>query len=346
MTFFVNYFINSEAIGQPVTEIYKIIDKKSHNPVDNIFCEILENRNSSIHSSEILLISKQKEHVPVSYSGAPIFGPEGNITGAVIVFRNITDKRELEMHLRQQQKLTSIGTLASGIAHEINNPINIIMNYGQLILDGSKNDGDNAVNAREIISECERIAAIVRNLLSFASQEKESHSLSKTSDILDASLLLIKKVLQKDQITLSINIPDDLPMIFCRSQQIQQVIMHLITNAHCALNMRYPEFNENKILIISACQISKNDRNWLRITVEDHGLGVSPKTIEHIFDPLFTSRSIDTGTGLGLFVSQGIAKEHGGSLAVESHTNEYTRFHLDLPLNSSKKERHVNNKKK
>jgi PAS domain S-box-containing protein len=242
-------------------------------------------------------------------------------------------KQALEAQLLQSQKLESIGTLASGVAHEINNPLMGMINYAELINSRTKDDTLKEFSAG-IIEEGDRVAKIVRNLLSFARQDKESHSPAQIKDIIDASLSLIGSVLRKDQITLTVDISEGLPSVKCRSQQIQQVIINLLTNARDALNERYPDYDENKIVKISAKPYEKDRVEWIRTTVEDHGAGIPDDVAERIFEPFFTTKPRDVGTGLGLSVSYGLIKDHHGELSVEIEPGKFTRFHIDLPVNN------------
>ena len=130
------------------------------------------------------------------------------------------------------------------------------------------------------------------------------------------------------------DIGEELPYIKCRSQQIEQIIINLLTNARDALNERYPDYDEDKIIKISANPMKKNGEEWIRITVEDHGAGIPNDVAERIFDPFFTTKPRDTGTGLGLSISYGLIKEHKGELSVESEPGKYTRFHIDLMVNN------------
>ena len=256
--------------------------------------------------------------------------------------RDLAERQRLQAQLVQAQKLESIGTLASGVAHEINNPIMIVMNYAQLILDEAGPDSGVAQYATEIGMATDRIATIVKNLLSFARIDKQAHSPARLCDIVEGTLTLIGAVLRHDQIDLVVAVPEDLPRIRCRSQQIQQVIMNLLTNARDALNEKYPQHDANKRVVLTAREIANSEcgawntddrapRSWVRLTVEDHGAGIPEKLRERIFDPFFTTKPRDKGTGLGLSISHGIVKEHGGGLWVESEAGQWTRFHMDLP---------------
>lgn len=242
------------------------------------------------------------------------------------------ERRDSEARLRQHQKLESIGLLAGGVAHEINNPINGIMNYAQLIKDRLNPDNSLIEFADEIIIETNRVAAIVRNLLTFARYENNSQSSAKISDIVESSLSLIQTVMRHDQILLETDVPDDLPWIRCRNQQIRQVLMNLMTNARDALNAKYPKYHENKKLKIFSYTFEKQGSKWIRTTVKDHGSGITPEVRDRMFDPFFSTKPRENGTGLGLSISYGIVKEHHGLLYMESEPGQYTQFHMELPV--------------
>jgi len=245
------------------------------------------------------------------------------------------EKRQMEAHLRQGQKLESIGTLAGGVAHEINNPLTGIINYAQLIHDQvDPAEGRLREFAGEIVFESERVAKIVRNLLTFSQQEKQAHSPARMADIIDDTLTLVRTIIKRDQITLEVDVPDDLPVLKCRSQQIQQVLMNLLTNARDALNVRYPEYDPDKIMAVTVNLFEKDGRRWLRTTIEDHGAGIPDGIRERIFDPFYTAKDRATSTGLGLSISLGIVHDHHGELTFESEEDQFTRFYLDLPVDN------------
>ena len=261
----------------------------------------------------------------------PIISEDGEITSIVHSVIDITSRIALEAQVRQSQKLESIGTLAGGVAHEINNPINGIMNYAQLILDKLGPDHEVSPFVEEISKETDRIAVIVKNLLSFARQDKQSCSPARMYDIVESTLSLVKTIMRHDQIALEVSVPDTLPKISCRSQQIQQVLLNLLTNARDALNEKYPEYDEKKKISLTSRIVETGDKKWIRTIVEDSGPGIPENMLRRIFDPFFTQKPRDTGTGLGLSISHGIIQEHNGSLSVESEVGEWTRFCIDLP---------------
>jgi len=244
------------------------------------------------------------------------------------------EKRKINDHLNQQQRLESIGTLASGVAHEINNPINGIMNYSQLILDTEDNEKEVKGYAEEILDETNRVSTIVKNLLEFSRQEKQEFSDVMFDKILNQTLSLVNTIIKHDQIDLQIDIPKNMLSIRCRSQQIQQVLMNLLTNAKDALNKKYIGYHKNKIINISCKLIEKNKLPFVRITIEDHGDGIPQSVQDSIFDPFFTTKGRAEGTGLGLSISHSIIQEHQGDLTFETKEGEYTKFYVDLPVSS------------
>ncbi len=265
----------------------------------------------------------------------------GGEDGALIFIHDISVRRQLEneklyfeAQLRQKQKLESIGILAGGVAHEINNPVSGIINYAQLISETLDEKSETAEYCGEIIREGQRIAAIVKNLLKFARQEKQTHSLAHINDIINDTLSLIRTVIRKDKIALEIELESDLPCIKCRSQQIQQVLMNLITNARDALNARYKGEDENKKINLISSQFKKGSNMWVRVIIEDYGTGIPKNIIEKLFDPFFTTKSRGEGTGLGLSISHGIVEDHHGELYFETSEGEYTRAILELPVNN------------
>jgi len=241
------------------------------------------------------------------------------------------EMQRLEAQLRHQQKLEAIGTLAGGVAHEINNPINGIMNYAQLIADQAAADSPLPGFADEILREADRVATIVNGLLTFSRQDRRTHSPASLADIVESTLRLVRTIIRHDQIELAVDVPTDLPRMTCRSQQIQQVLMNLITNARDALNAKGPGYFEGKRIDIRARTFLKDGRTWIRTTVEDRGCGIAPEVRDRLFEPFFTTKPKDQGTGLGLSISHGIVRDHGGEISFESDVGLGTRFHLDLP---------------
>jgi len=237
----------------------------------------------------------------------------------------------MEEHLRDKQRLEIIGVLASSVAHEINNPINGIMNYGQIIIESNDKNSETAEFAREIIEETQRVSVIIKNMLQFSRQRHQNYSYARPEDIIRRTQSLMKTMLNHDNICLNISIDQGLPSIQCNSQHIQQVLMNLLTNAQDALNEKYLEFNEDKCIMLY-CGLNEMYPQYLRITVEDHGDGIPEDIQNSIYAQFFTTKGVSKGTGLGLYITKSIVEDHDGILSFETEEGKYTRFHVDIPI--------------
>jgi PAS domain S-box-containing protein len=250
---------------------------------------------------------------------------------AEIVAESI-ERREAEAKVVHASKLASVGELAAGIGHEINNPINGIINCAEILLQDAAPGSKNEKFLELIRKESERIAGIVASLLAFSRQEKHHYSPARMVDIVNGVLDLSRKRLQKSHVIIDVDLPQTLPRILCRSEQMQQVVMNLILNAAHALDEKYPGSHPDKRLIISAREQEMDGVPFVALAIEDRGSGIAPENRERIFDPFFTTKGRDKGTGLGLSVSNGIVESHGGKILLESAQDEFTRFTVLVPL--------------
>jgi signal transduction histidine kinase len=267
----------------------------------------------------------------------PLRDDSAQIVGTVGVALDVTERKQMahergiwQAHARHQQRLEAIGTLASGVAHEINNPVQSIMNYAQLIARRS-GSAEMANYAQEILHEAQRVASIVKGLLSFARQEGEPYTDIQVRDVVTSTLALVSALLRKESILLDVDLVEEMPAVRCHPQQIQQVLLNLIGNARDALNERYPGAHDDKRLVLTGRLWRREGAGFVRLTVEDHGVGIAPQVLDKIFDPFWTSKAQGEAAGLGLAVSHGIVVEHGGAISVESEPGRFTRFHVDLP---------------
>lgn len=245
---------------------------------------------------------------------------------------DITEKKNMQAERIQADRLSTIGELAAGVAHEINNPITGIINYAQILLDQTKDREQGGEIPKRIIKEGERIASIVDNLLMFAKDRGEQKQPAPLFSLLNSVFDLIGTQIKKDGILVMIEVPPDLPPIVVKSQQIHQVFLNLISNARYALNRKYPGRHNKKILEIRG--IRKSDSNgppWVEVSFYDHGIGIPPVQIDRVCDPFFTTKPPGEGTGLGLSISRSIIQDHGGRLGFESKEGEYTRAIVELP---------------
>jgi PAS domain S-box-containing protein len=262
---------------------------------------------------------------------SPLLEENGEINATLLLARNLTEEEVVRAEAIRAAQLAAIGELASGIAHEINNPINGIINYAQIILD-EPDDPEAAENLSNIISEGKRIAGIVANLLDFARRREEILAPARMEKMISKSLQLVAHLLKKDGILYSVKIEEPLPPLLCNEQQLQQVVLNMISNARYALNKRYPQPCPEKKLDIKGELINQDKKPSIRLTFTDQGTGIAPEIQGRLFDPFFSTKPKGEGTGLGLSISHGLVRDHGGYIRVQSRLGKWTKFIIDLPV--------------
>ena len=277
------------------------------------------------------LVAADQRNYEISFS--PFTDTDGEIK-VIRLIRDITKRKVLQAEAMRAGHLAALGELAAGVAHEINNPINGIINYAQILVDQTDGDGEETEIPERMIKEGNRIADIVKNLLSFARDQRMEHSLALPKDILADFLGLVEKQILKDGINLKVDVPDTLPRMRARSQQIQQVFLNILSNARYVLNKKFVGSHKDKILEIRGEAARVNEQDFVRLTFYDSGTGIPAPILDKICDPFFTTKPKGEGTGLGLSISYGIVKDHGGRLWFQSVEGEYTKVIVDLPVDN------------
>jgi PAS domain S-box-containing protein len=244
------------------------------------------------------------------------------------------EKEEMQRQLYQSAKLASLGELSAGVAHEINNPLNGIINFAQLLKDEPVERTKFEQQMIDgIIDEGERIAQIVRGLLTFARSNENELRHVHLAETINTSIALFGRQLEKDSVRVRVDIAPDLPPVRADASRLRQVVVNMISNAHHALKARRGE--DEKIFHITAQRVKRSmgssGNAAARIDFYDNGVGIRREDIPRIFDPFFTTRRDSGGTGLGLSISFGIVRDHGGTITVESEEGRYTRFRVELP---------------
>lgn len=244
----------------------------------------------------------------------------------------ITDRRQAEAEAIRSGHLAALGELAAGVAHEINNPINGIINYAQLLINKGIEGSNEYDIAKRIIKESDRIAVIVSSLLSFARDKKEIKSIVRISEIMSDTLALTETHLKKDGIILKVQSPSSVCMVTAQRQQLLQVFINIISNARYALNEKYPGIHKDKILEIQCEKIIINENPYIRVSFYDRGTGIPADTLNKVMNPFFSTKPSGIGTGLGLSISQSIISNHRGKLIIDSVEGEFTNIIIQLPL--------------
>jgi PAS domain S-box-containing protein len=254
------------------------------------------------------------------------------VTSVLLLASDITEKMALQAEAMQACHLATLGELAAGIAHEINNPIMGIINYGQILINECSAESLPNDIGKRIVKEGERIGRIVKTLLSYAREyEVEIRRATSVLEILGESIILTQAQMRKEGIDVKIRFLDGLPEVDVNFQQIQQSFINIISNARYALNEKYPERDKNKILEITGEKVVINDRPYVRIVFHDRGVGISPQALPLLTKAFFSTKPFGKGTGLGLNITDKIIREHRGLLGFETVKGEFTKVIIDLP---------------
>jgi PAS domain S-box-containing protein len=249
----------------------------------------------------------------------------GEVTGSVWLGRDVSELKATQTQLLQAKKLSTIGEVISGVAHELNNPLSGVLGFSELLLlRAGEEDGPQEL---ELIHDSAlRCQKIVQNLLSFARENKPERKYEDVNAVIDKTLEMKKYQLHVNSIEIACELDRDLPRTLIDFHQMQQVLLNLVNNAQYAMT-RKRQANPSKLHVRS----SLHDGAIL-IEIADNGEGMDQETLERIFDPFFTTREAGKGTGLGLSVSYGIVKEHGGRIWARSDPGKGSAFLIELPV--------------
>lgn len=266
----------------------------------------------------------------------PLLDAEGAVEQVLEFAHDVTEQVALHEEAIRTNHVSSLDALSAGIAHEINNPINGIINYAQMLANRHSQTSDAGALAGRIIVEGERIAGIVQSLLTFSGQDSPERKKISLHDLLADCLALIQTQLKDDGIHLRLDIKPDLPEILVHGKQMRQVFLNLISNARHALNTRFPEAHSHKVLTISGRAIHLESGTLLQVEFHDQGTGIAPETMGNIFIPFFTTKAGRNGVGLGLSTSRNILTQHNGTIRVDSNFGKYTKVTIEIPVAESR----------
>jgi PAS domain S-box-containing protein len=273
--------------------------------------------------------------VQISVNATPLLAAGGKIDGLVVTVEDITARLALESQLRQTQKMKSVGQLAAGVAHDINNILTIIQGHAG-ILHGLVPPDDNAARSlKQIADASDRAAGFIRHLLMFSRKQVVQTKTLDLNVVLHNLEYMVTRMLG-ESIALETRHLPDLPAIVADTSMLEQIVMNLVANARDAMP------DGGKLLIeTSAVEISDTDLRqspdahsgeFVVLTVTDTGCGMEPKVLQHIFEPFFTTKEPGKGTGIGLATVYGIVKQHQGWIEVESRVGIGTTFKIFLPV--------------
>jgi PAS domain S-box-containing protein len=315
-------------------------EKNMGRPVIDFFVPELREESqtrSKLHSSglpapenfESKLQREDGSQIPVQIQRSQLQLSDGMANIAFIT--DITERKDAENKRHQLEdkaqinsRLTAVGEMAAGVAHEINNPLTAVIGFSQLLLEKQNVPEDIRDDIRIIADGSKRVADIVKRLLTFARQTKPVKTLANLNEVIDNTLKLRQYVLKTANINVVTNYDLELPWSVVDPGQIQQVFLNLIVNAEQAMKKTHGK----GILKIT----TERKGNFIRISFQDDGPGIAKENMKHLFEPFFTTKDIGEGTGLGLSLSRSIVLEHGGQMIVESESGQGATFIVELPF--------------
>ncbi len=256
----------------------------------------------------------------VNVAIAPLVGKNRERLGLLILLDDITERIRFEDQMRQSEKLSSLGLLAAGVAHEVNTPLAVISNYAQILARQTDRDDPRQVLIDKIVKQTFRASEITSNLLNFSRTASAEFREIDLNAVIEDTLALVRHPLESSRVQVDLRLDRELPALWGNANRIQQVFLNLFLNARDAMP------SGGRLTVVSS-----RANSHIEVSVSDTGHGIRPEHIDRVFDPFFTTKTPSRGTGLGLAVSYGIIQEHAGKVAVESAPQGGTTIRLEFP---------------
>ncbi|MGB8331829.1 MAG: ATP-binding protein, partial [Polyangiales bacterium] len=310
----------SELVGK---DVLQLASQNERVRVLSAFVSAL--RGADVQPFELRLPKAGGGHARLQFTLAPILDAEGRVAGVVAIGQDRTEVRELEGQVIHAEKLATLGQLAAGIVHEINNPLTSISVYGEYLLSKLTRAGaepSDLKRVERIMRSSDRIMSFTRNLLTYARPSKEEAQPVFLNEIVEEAVDFCEHVIREAGVTVLRDYGDDLPEVNAVPGQLHQIFVNLLTNVCNAA----PE--EGGRVRLST---RLHGRDQIRIEVEDNGVGIRPTELKRVFEPFFSTHRKGTGTGLGLSIVKNIVEQHRGSIEIDSEAGCGTTVLITLP---------------
>jgi two-component system, NtrC family, sensor kinase len=309
----------SEAIGRRVEELF---EEDFTETLKQVLGDSRWNLKELRHIYKLHTATKAGRSLVLNIALAPLQADSQGRTGALVVLEDVTSRMRLEEQLQQREKLSSIGLLAAGVAHEVNTPLTGVSSYTQMLLGMLPETDPKHALLQKVRRQADRASDIVNNLLNFSRTGGATEFTEiSINQVMDDTLQLLEPQLRHSQIEIVRAYDPNLPLAYGNAVKLQQIFTNLILNARDAI----PE--GGRITLFTA----STDEDTIVIEISDTGMGIAPENVAKIYDPFYTTKGVGRGTGLGLAVSYGIVQEHSGHIAVESTPGKGTTFRITLP---------------
>ena len=328
----------SASEGKTLLSGIKLMDAENKEPIDAPLNRVLEAQEPLHLCDQMIMITRDGKRRFIATTCSQIRSGSGNLAGAVLAFRDITEQTRIEDQLRQSHKMDALGQLAGGVAHDFNNMLAAIMGAAELLSVKLPDDSEHLKFVKMIINSAEKAAGLTDKLLSFSRKGKLlSTPIDVHGSITDGTTMLQRSIDKRVEIILGLNA--EITTVIGDPAQLQSMIINLGVNAgHAMPSGGQLSITTNNIeLGEEYCRNSSFEMSpglYIEINFEDTGVGIEDKLLDRIFDPFFTTKAVGVGTGLGLAAVYGAIKEHFGAITVFSEQNEGTTFHILLPVNS------------
>ena len=314
-----------ETVGKFVQEI---LDEEFALKLDKILGKSSWHLTEIRNAYKIQTANADGEPLMLNVAIAPLRSESDKQKGAIVVLENVTERVKLEESLQQNEKLSSIGLLAAGVAHEVNTPLTGVSSYTQMLLEMIPETDPKHVLLQKVAKQTERASNIAGNLLNFSRTGGTTDFTEvDINKLLDDTLQLLEPQMRKANVEIIKNYSSLPPKIFGDAGKLQQVFTNLIINARDAI------LDSGKITLTTKYK----DEKEVVIEVKDTGIGIEDEDLTKIYDPFFTTKDVGSGTGLGMAVSYGIVQEHSGTIDADSEVGKGTTFSLRFPLAQKQK---------